>query len=65
MDNLINLAKDFANTELTYIQNNGMVLGDDSYLMDYSFMQGISGIGYSLVRLANNNYPSILSLDVM
>ncbi|WP_158308770.1 type 2 lanthipeptide synthetase LanM family protein [Clostridium botulinum] len=65
MDNLINLAKDFANTQLTYIQNNGIVLGNDSYLMDYSFMQGISGIGYSLVRLANNNYPSILSLDVM
>ncbi|MCB2356535.1 type 2 lanthipeptide synthetase LanM family protein [Clostridium estertheticum] len=65
MDSLISLAKDFANTELSYIQNNGITLGDDSYLIDYSFMQGISGIGYSLVRLANNNYPSILSLDVM
>lgn len=65
MDSLICLAKDFANTELTYIQNNGIILGDDSYIMDYSFMQGLSGIGYSLVRLANNNYPSVLALDVM
>lgn len=65
MDNLITFAKNFANTELANIQNNGMVLGDDSYLIDYSFMQGVSGIGYSLIRLANNNYPSILSLDVL
>ncbi|MBI6030477.1 type 2 lantipeptide synthetase LanM family protein [Clostridium perfringens] len=65
MDELMNLAKNLANYELTNIQNNGVTLGDNSFIIDYSFMQGVSGIGYSLVRLVNNNYPCILSLDVM
>lgn len=65
MDKLIKLSKELANTELEYIEDNGITLGDNSYLVDYSFMQGVSGIGYSLVRLTNHKYPSILALDVM
>ncbi len=65
MKELVSLAKDFAARELANIQVNGIAFGDNSYFSDFSFMQGLTGIGYTLIRLSNHNYPSILSLDVM
>ncbi|GKU26678.1 type 2 lanthipeptide synthetase LanM family protein [Clostridium folliculivorans] len=65
MQKCISLAKDIANKELDNIQVNGITFGDNEYHSDFSFMQGLAGIGYTLVRLSNYNYPSILSLDVM
>ena len=64
-DCLVNFAEDMAKKTLSSIEDDGVVLGDDSYLVDYSFMQGVTGIAYSLLRLSNNSYPCILSLDVM
>ncbi|WP_024832968.1 type 2 lanthipeptide synthetase LanM family protein [Ruminiclostridium josui] len=65
MDRWVSLAEDIAKDELADIQKNGVRFGDVASLSDFSFMQGLGGIGYALVRLANHNYPSILSLDVM
>ena len=65
INSLIKTAENLANIEIENIEKNGIVLGDDTFIIDYSFMQGVSGIAYSLLRLANNKYPSILSLDVI
>ena len=64
-DCLVHFSEDRAKKTLNSIEEDGVVLGDDSYLVDYSFMQGVTGIAYSLLRLSNNAYPCIVSLDVM
>ena len=47
------------------IYENGIRDGLDINGNIISFMLGISGVGYTLIRLMNSYYPSVLSLDVI
>lgn len=46
------------------MKNSGVLFGNSSAIEDYSFMQGLCGIGYELLRMSNKKLPNILILDV-
>lgn len=43
---------------------NGVLWGDKEIIEDYTFMLGLSGIGYELLRLTNDNLPSVLNVEI-
>lgn len=77
LDGLIELNKYINNTNLDkYIKvekeriinditNKGVILGGEVPHNDFSFMLGLSGIGYSLLRIILPQIPSVLSFDVI
>lgn len=46
------------------IKINGVLWGDKEILEDYTFMLGLSGIGYELLRLNSDNLPSVLNIEI-
>ena len=50
---------------LAYIEEDGIAYGINDTLAMLGFMNGISGIGYSILRQKNRKLPSILSLKVV
>ncbi|MCH4200117.1 type 2 lanthipeptide synthetase LanM, partial [Clostridium tyrobutyricum] len=50
---------------LQYIKENGIRYGIEGLLESSSLMLGLPGVGYVLLRLLNQEYPSILTLDVI
>lgn len=46
------------------IKEDGCFFGSRDLLEDYSFMQGLSGMGYELLRWKNPKLPNILALEV-
>lgn len=46
------------------IEKDGISLGNPENLVDYSFMNGLSGIGYAVMRQNNEKLPCILALEV-
>lgn len=61
---LANLAKQYANKHIQSVIKNGYIFPNDNNVEVYNFMLGLSGVGYSLLRLINNNVPSVLALEV-
>ncbi len=58
-------AKNKALDELKYIREVGFLAGTKNIIDNNSFMLGLSGIGYELLRLHDRRVPSILSLEVI
>lgn len=56
-------AKRLADLEIQRIEHEGIAFGDCGYISDYSFMQGLAGVGYVLLRLTEPGLACILSLD--
>ena len=42
----------------------GFISGSKGNLADYSFMNGVSGVGYVLLRMLNPSLPCILAIEV-
>ena len=63
-DELIEIVYKKANETIMDISVNGLKTGLKNGFDMNTFMLGISGIGYMLVRLTNSKYPSILALDL-
>lgn len=49
---------------LAHIEKEGLISGKKECLADYSFMNGLAGIGYTFLRLYNSDIPSVLALEV-
>ena len=58
-------AKSKAVEELKYIREVGFLAGTKNIIDNNSFMLGLSGIGYELLRIHDRRVPSILSLEVI
>lgn len=61
---LAKLAKQYANKHIQSVLKNGYIFPNDNNVEVYNFMLGISGVGYSLLRLIDDNVPSVLALEV-
>ena len=46
------------------LKEEGCYFGSKELLEDYSFMQGLSGMGYELLRWKNPEIPNVLALEV-
>lgn len=49
---------------MSNMKKQGILFGCKNLLEDYSFMQGLSGIGYELIRWENKHLPNILALEI-
>ncbi|MDA7025119.1 type 2 lanthipeptide synthetase LanM family protein [Bacillus sp. CLL-7-23] len=60
----LDIAINESNKCLNYIKKNLVKCGLNNTFDLLSFMVGLTGIGYTFLRLNNKNLPSVLSLDV-
>lgn len=49
---------------MTNMKREGLYLGDKECFENYTFMLGLSGIGYALLRMHNPEIPCVLALEV-
>ena len=49
---------------LNELRNVGFSYGSKELIEDYSFMQGLTGVGYELLRMLNPELPNILVLEI-
>lgn len=49
---------------LEHIEKEGLLSGNKGSLSDYTFMNGLAGIGYAFLRLHNPDIPCVLALEV-
>lgn len=62
---LMETCKSLFNDFLEYIENDGFKYGLYGTLGMVSFMTGISGIGYGILRQLNPKLPSVLAIDLL
>ncbi|GAA0748806.1 type 2 lanthipeptide synthetase LanM [Clostridium oceanicum] len=61
---LLKIIYNIADKECEAMVKNGIKCANPLKVETINFMLGISGIGYELLRLYNNNIPSVLALEV-
>lgn len=72
LSEILNDASEDLRARCTYVENavledvlkNGVNLGHADLIEDYTFMLGLSGIGYEILREADKTYPNILKFEV-
>lgn len=62
---LLNIYKSSFCKTLDWLIEDGIRYGVYNASAILTFMTGLSGIGYSMLRYVNPNYPSVLALDTM
>jgi len=64
-ENLMEFIHRQVEIELKDISFNGFIAGVENNIDNNSFMLGLSGVGYTLLRVNHPQIPSILSMDVV